>query len=198
MPKVSDAHRESRRDQILDAAAACFLRNGVQATTVAEIIRESGLSAGAIYGYFPGKQALALAVMRREAGGRTAELEAEARENALSPGQIIASISAAFLRRRPAPALIVQMWGEAASNPDFEQIAAAAFEEIGTMLERHLSRWAHESQGMDEAAAGEWSGLMLPVVLSLLQGLILQLTLRPGFDLDRYIAGVDELFRRTG
>ena len=49
MPKVSQEHRDARRAQILRAAAACFERKGYQRTTMADIIRESGLSAGAIY-----------------------------------------------------------------------------------------------------------------------------------------------------
>ena len=50
MPKVSEQHREARRDQIVDAALRCFSRKGFQRTSMADIIAESGLSAGAIYG----------------------------------------------------------------------------------------------------------------------------------------------------
>ena len=42
MPKITDAHRESRRDQILDAALACFAERGFQATSMADIIAASG------------------------------------------------------------------------------------------------------------------------------------------------------------
>lgn len=54
MPKISAEHREKRRAQILDAAWRCFYRNGVQPTTMEEIIAESGLSASAMYRYFKG------------------------------------------------------------------------------------------------------------------------------------------------
>lgn len=194
MPKVSDAHRESRRDQILDAAVACFLRRGVRATTMAEIIAESGLSAGAIYGYFDGKQAIALAAMRREAAGRAAELETAAQGTAVSPSQIIRIVSDAFLRRSPSPALIVQMWGEAASDPEFERIASTAFQELGAMFGIHLGRWAEVVQGIGPDEATEWAASMLPVLLGLVQGLILQSTLLQGFDREAYLAGVDRLF----
>lgn len=56
MPKISDTHREMRRAQILDAAWRCFYRNGVQATTMEEIIREANMSASAMYRYFSGKE----------------------------------------------------------------------------------------------------------------------------------------------
>jgi len=194
MPRVSDAHRESRRDQILDAAVACFLRRGVRATTMAEIIAESRLSAGAIYGYFPGKQELALAAMRREAAARAAELEAMSEGHAIPPSRIVRTVSDAFARRGAMPSLVVQMWGEAASDPDFERIATAAFTELGGLFGTHLTRWAREARGLDPDAAARWSALMLPVVLALVQGLILQQTLVPGFDRERFLAGVDELF----
>ncbi|MGH3359366.1 MAG: TetR family transcriptional regulator, partial [Nocardioidaceae bacterium] len=49
MPKVSDAHRAARREQILDAAMSRFAVNGFQATGMADVIATAGLSAGAVY-----------------------------------------------------------------------------------------------------------------------------------------------------
>ena len=44
MPKISHAQRETRRQQILDAALRCFSRDGFHNTTTADIVRESGVS----------------------------------------------------------------------------------------------------------------------------------------------------------
>jgi TetR/AcrR family transcriptional regulator, transcriptional repressor of aconitase len=55
VPKVSAAHLEARRAQILDGARACFARWGFQGTTVARLEEEIGLSRGAIFHYFPSK-----------------------------------------------------------------------------------------------------------------------------------------------
>ncbi len=71
MPKISDAKRESRRRQILEAALACFSENGFHQTGMADIVRRSGLSQGAVYLYFQSKddliEALADDRHRREA-----------------------------------------------------------------------------------------------------------------------------------
>jgi AcrR family transcriptional regulator len=58
MPKVSDEHKERRREQILDGARRCFAHHGYEGATVARLEEEIGLSRGAIFNYFPNKPAL--------------------------------------------------------------------------------------------------------------------------------------------
>lgn len=55
MPKVTDAHRQARRQQILRAAFTCFGREGFHGTTIQDICDEADLSPGAVYNYFDGK-----------------------------------------------------------------------------------------------------------------------------------------------
>ncbi|MFD0852046.1 TetR/AcrR family transcriptional regulator, partial [Actinomadura adrarensis] len=63
MPKVSDEHLEQRRRQILDAAQRCFIRKGVHATSMQDIMAESELSAGAVYRYFKSKTDIIAAIV---------------------------------------------------------------------------------------------------------------------------------------
>jgi AcrR family transcriptional regulator len=58
VPKVSEAHLEARREQILEGARRAFARHGYEGTTVSVLEREIGLSRGAIFNYFPDKWAL--------------------------------------------------------------------------------------------------------------------------------------------
>ena len=51
---------ELRRREILDSALACFLRSGVQGTTMKQIQSESGASSGSIYHLFRGKDEIAM------------------------------------------------------------------------------------------------------------------------------------------
>jgi TetR/AcrR family transcriptional regulator, transcriptional repressor of aconitase len=62
MPKVSDEHKRRRHEQILRAARRCFARYGYEGATVARLEKATGLSRGAIFNYFPDKEALFLAV----------------------------------------------------------------------------------------------------------------------------------------
>ena len=52
MPKVSEAHVEARKQQIMDAAKTCFSRQGFHQTSIQDICREAELSPGAVYRYF--------------------------------------------------------------------------------------------------------------------------------------------------
>lgn len=62
VPKISPEHEQQRRAQILEAAMVCFARQGYRATSMDDVVRESGLSVGAIYSYFPSKEDLFLAI----------------------------------------------------------------------------------------------------------------------------------------
>lgn len=55
MPKVSEAHKDARRQQILAAATECFVANGFHRTGMREICQAANLSPGAVYNYFSGK-----------------------------------------------------------------------------------------------------------------------------------------------
>jgi AcrR family transcriptional regulator len=65
MPKMSTAHLEARRAEILDAAETCFIRRGLHQATMHDICEESQLSPGAVYRYFDSKDDLIDAVAER-------------------------------------------------------------------------------------------------------------------------------------
>lgn len=58
MSRVTQAHVDARTDSIRDAAVKLFIERGVDRVTMQEVASEAGLSAGAIYRYFPNKQTL--------------------------------------------------------------------------------------------------------------------------------------------
>jgi AcrR family transcriptional regulator len=58
MPKVTAAHEEATRQRIIEAGLRAFQQHGFHAATIQDIVRESGLSVGAIYSYFSGKDEL--------------------------------------------------------------------------------------------------------------------------------------------
>ena len=61
MPRVTAEHEQAVRDRIVRAALAVFGEHGFHRATMQDIVRESGLSVGAIYTYFKSKSDLILA-----------------------------------------------------------------------------------------------------------------------------------------
>ena len=55
-PKVSEEHQVQRRDQIVQAAIACFAKNGFHKTSMKDICHSADLSPGAVYSYFSSKE----------------------------------------------------------------------------------------------------------------------------------------------
>ena len=77
MPRITEERREARRQQILDAARACMLEQGLEAMSMEMIIARSGLSTGAVYRYFKGKDAIieaAITTAAQEIGAAVAPI----------------------------------------------------------------------------------------------------------------------------
>lgn len=75
MPKVTDAHLEARRQQIVDAAERCFTARGFHQTSMQDICRAAELSPGGLYRYFDSKNALIAAVSESNMSAYLAALE---------------------------------------------------------------------------------------------------------------------------
>jgi TetR/AcrR family transcriptional regulator, transcriptional repressor of aconitase len=73
MPRISEERREARREQVLEAARACLQDQGLEAVSMETIVARSGLSTGAVYGYFKGKDEILNAAVTEG----TAELASE-------------------------------------------------------------------------------------------------------------------------
>ena len=66
MRTVNPAHPQARRQQILEAAVACFMRKGFHATRTAEICAEAGMSPGNLFHYFPTNEAIIAAIVEED------------------------------------------------------------------------------------------------------------------------------------
>jgi len=54
--------RDNQIQRILDAAKSCFVRHGFQGASMQQICAECGMSPGALYRYFPSKEAIIEAI----------------------------------------------------------------------------------------------------------------------------------------
>lgn len=65
MRKVDPEKHVQRRQEILDAASRCFVKQGFQNASMASICSEAGMSAGHVYHYFSGKDSIIEAMAER-------------------------------------------------------------------------------------------------------------------------------------
>lgn len=189
MPKVTEAHRDARRAQITDAALRCFAAKGFHRTSMADVIAESGLSAGAIYGHFDSKEELFAAAAGRVLSSRGSELEARRADHGpLAPGEIIAVVIDGMRVEAFEPALMLQVWAEAAVNPDLGEVMRAFLGRVRATLRPHLVAWAEvhpEHAGVDPEG---YADRVLPVIMGLVPGFMIQRAILPDFDADGYLA----------
>jgi len=78
-PSKRGARAAAQRERILAAARKCFIESGFHAASMANIAESAGMSPGLMYRYFPGKNAIVLAIIDRqlqETRVRIAELHA--------------------------------------------------------------------------------------------------------------------------
>jgi AcrR family transcriptional regulator len=67
-PRPRRRRPDARPDEILDAALSVFAEQGFTAARVEDIARRAGLSKGAVYLYFPSKEAMLNALVEQSAG----------------------------------------------------------------------------------------------------------------------------------
>lgn len=134
MPPVSERYRDARRRQITDAARRCFARTGFHATSMQDVFNESGLSAGAVYGYFKSKEDLAGAIIEEVLSEIDATLDALAETAALVPicqsvTQLIQVLDRPSNGRELAR-LAVQVWAEAGRIPELAERLAGYYRQM--------------------------------------------------------------------
>jgi AcrR family transcriptional regulator len=137
---VSEQHLAARRQQILDAAVGLFSERGFARTSMSDVVRESGMSMGAVYRYFPSKADLVIAAGEGHGGEVDGGFPAERARDLVT--RLAAEVGPGSSHAR----LSVQVWGEAAVEPEL----AGRVVPIHQRLEEHLTRLLHA-----EATAAE-------------------------------------------
>jgi AcrR family transcriptional regulator len=75
MPRITPRAREERRRVFIEAAWRVAAAKGYRNWTVDDVCDEAGLSKGAFYGYYEGKEDLLLALLEEDASWRRTSIE---------------------------------------------------------------------------------------------------------------------------
>ena len=195
MPKVTEEHRLARREQILAAASRCVAREGFHKTTMADVIREADLSAGAVYGYFRGKSDIIRAIAERSIGSVATLLHGLVEQEApVHPADAIAVFveQITFLSKESGgdlPRVGVQAWAEAVRDPEIHALAREKMGEVRSSLEevvRRAQRDGTMTRDADPRAVSQ-------VLFALLPGFVLEQVVLEDVTPDSYVAGLRQL-----
>jgi AcrR family transcriptional regulator len=171
MPKMSDTRRAERREQILNAAWSCFQREGLHATTMDDIISASGLSSGAVYGYFPSKEALILAAVTVSLSGIRDLLDPLLKRDPLPPPETllceITSTIERFTERDGFDLKRIALlgWSEAQRNPQLRATMRGFYMAFRDKLAQAGRTWAATGLISPQSSSDDVSKALLAVIL---------------------------------
>ena len=187
MPKVTEEHRQARREQIIEAAINCFARNGFHQTSMKDICKEAGLSPGAVYLQFSSKEDIIEASYKRDQETRAARLEA-ARQTGPTR-QAMDELWDSFARRLAQPdsfqawQLWVQLLAEALRNPRIRESIRGNWDEV----EKQLAELSRNATERGEINCDIDYNVAARVMIAVHNGLILQKIIDPKQDVQEYI-----------
>ena len=174
MPKVSQAHLDARRRQILDAAIECFAREGFHQTIMQDIVTQSALSPGAIYTYFKSKEDIIEAIAH-ERNGRERDLiiAAQQTDNGAVFHRLIHDFFAMLLadpEERKLRRVGIQAWAEALRSPPILEIVRRGVNEPLALLTEMVT----QAQQDHEISTNLSSEAVARVMIAIFQGFLLQ------------------------
>ncbi|MEZ4394338.1 MAG: TetR/AcrR family transcriptional regulator [Polyangiales bacterium] len=171
-----------RREEILDAALACFAEGGTLSVTLEQILARAGASPSSVYHHFGGRQGVALALLQRCLTRLFARLEAAVAAEQGAEARVTAMVRAHldWVEAEPAEAsFMYQMSGAPLGDDDRARHLAFKSALYAPLLARFV----------DFVASGEIPALSPPMYDVILMGPTHELSRRvlagaPGLDLE--------------
>jgi TetR/AcrR family transcriptional regulator, repressor for uid operon len=190
MPRVSDEYMARRREEILQAAKACFAREGFHATSMRDIYRECRLSPGAVYNHFASKEEIVRALGEERLRDAQARRDAlELIEDPIEALRLLAAGTRDELMREEDLLLQLQLDGEALRNESIAEVSRQAFdatlETVVGLIGRAQST-GHVDPRLDADALGR-------VLIGAFQGLVVQTAIGAPPERERHIQALRTL-----
>jgi AcrR family transcriptional regulator len=199
VPRISDERKEERREQVLEAARACLQENGLESVSMEMIIARSGLSTGAVYGYFKGKEQIINAVITEG----TAQMARDLAPILLNPdppalpefmGQVL-DVMVNFGRHRKGgiDRLLVSLhgWSHSQSDPALKAMTRASYAGLRQLLADTVRRW----QADDKFDAAADAGAVAELLTSIALGFVVQRAMAGSASPAAHVAALESLTR---
>lgn len=193
MPRVAPEHLAAQRRRIVEAAAVLVATKGVPDTTMRDVIAASGMSAGAVYHYFPTKAGL-LEAIGALVQDRYAQAVQSLLDRPVTPGPV-ELVHALAVAVTPTPGATdlsgvgISVWAQALHD----DAAAASTREVLTTLRSRLTEVARRWQDDGHLAAGADPRDVGAVLYALMPGFVLQRRVLGDVDADAFRRGLEAL-----
>lgn len=199
MPRITDERRAARREQILEAARACLQEHGLEAVSMEMIIARSGLSTGAVYGYFKGKEEIISAVVTDGTTAMGRQLLPIVTDPAPPPlarftEQLLRAITD-FGRDKPGDIDRLQIalhgWSHSQSDPALKAATRAAYRGQRELFADAVRRW----QAAGTFDPGADPGAVAQLLQSIIIGFAAQRALTGDASVQAHASALDALTR---
>jgi len=190
MPRVSDEYMTRRREEILEAAKACFAREGFHATSMRDIYRECGVSAGAVYNHFASKEEIVRALSEarlREAQARREALELI--EDPIEAMRLLAAGTREELVREQDLLMDLQLAGEALRDESIAEVSRHTFDatlQTVVGLLGRAQRTGHLDASLDADALAR-------LLIGVFQGVVVQTAIGAPPERERHVQALRTL-----
>lgn len=183
MPKVSLEYRAERRAHILAAARRCFVRDGFHGTSMQDLVDEAGVSSGAVYRYFPSKDAVIETIAAENLDQVVNVIRTSIEDGVTAEAAVGAVLD--FVTARHAEdgfaAIALLVWSEAMRNPVLAERLRASITDAARLL-RSPKRAARDAAAMTD------------LLLCVLPGYLMQLALTGPAAVKRIPRTVEKVF----
>jgi AcrR family transcriptional regulator len=196
VPRLAEAARTERRQQLIDAAWRCASKQGFRSLTVDDVCAEAGVSKGAFYIYFEQKQDLLLALLDDDAAKMNGSLE-DLRDRYENGVERLRGFARAMVRLGEEASSVqirADLWAEMSSDQTVRRKWAAVMRDRRAALKS----WIDES-----IASGELDPIpanaLAAILLALGDGLLLHAGLDPtGFRWTNVATALDAILEGIG
>jgi AcrR family transcriptional regulator len=197
VPRITGERRKARRDQVLDAARACLQEHGLEAVSMEMIIARSGLSTGAVYGHFKGKDQIINAVIADGTAAMAETLEPVLTNPEPPPfpefvGELLRAV-VGFGRHKKGDidrlGVSLHGWSHSQSDPELKKATRASYSALRRLFRDVVRRW--QTAGTFDAAADPEG--VAELLMSITLGFVAQRALAGSAGVTAHVAALEAL-----
>jgi AcrR family transcriptional regulator len=200
VPKITAERREARREQVLEAARACLQEYGLEAVSMEVIIARSGLSTGAVYGYFKGKDQIINAVVAEGTAEMAEGLVPIVTSSEPPPlpefvEEVLRTAVDFGKQKGDIDRLLVSLhgWSHSQSNPELKAATRASYSGLRSLFADAVRRW-QAACTVDTSADPEG---VAEVLMSITLGFVAQRALAGSANVAAHAAALHALMHRS-